>query len=319
MHWSWQRLIALKQRQLQLPIHASCLIKEEKSAAVHPVRIPTAIPQSAWMWNAASAVSCLALWAAPNPSSTGSVPCQWNINRSGKVTIGSHLLYSCETLWIISTTCAQFSCSWSLEKMSLSVLGGGSAQMQSHWKGQGLQGCVLTARRGQTNYKGPSQQGRSASVSQAKPNMRSKDAEWRSEFSNVPRTAVTCCQTELWFIQQICFYTGELKHLHRLWLRTGGGKALWVQHAYEQTHVHAWVCDSEKTAILTSEDFIPDSFSWNLPPLIFFFGCIKLGILKACFLVWWFLGFFSFFLSLNSLLFWICFKMNVAFIPIPGS
>lgn len=50
MHWSWQRLIALKQRQLQLPIHASfLLIKEENSAAVHPVRIPTAIPQSAWM------------------------------------------------------------------------------------------------------------------------------------------------------------------------------------------------------------------------------------------------------------------------------
>lgn len=49
MHWSWQRLTALKQRQLQLHVHVSFLIKEEKSAAVYPVTIPKATPQSAWI------------------------------------------------------------------------------------------------------------------------------------------------------------------------------------------------------------------------------------------------------------------------------
>lgn len=94
-----------------------------------------------------------------------------------------------------------------------------------------------------------------------------------------------------------CFHTGKLKHLHRLWLRKWGEAGRpFGPSMHMSRHMHTtWVCDSEKTAILTSEDFILDSFSWNPPPLIFFFGCIKLGILKACFLVWWFL--FCFFFS----------------------
>lgn len=63
------------------------------------------------------------------------------------------------------------------------------------------------------------------------------------------------------------------------------GKTLWLQHTYEQTHVHACVCDSEKTAILTVKilSLIPSAEIHH--HLFAFFGYIKLGILKACFLV----------------------------------
>lgn len=140
--------------------------------------------------------------------------------------------------------------------MSLSVPGGGSAQMQSHWKGQALQGCGLTAQRGQPNSNGLSQGGRSASVSQAKPNMRSKDAEWTSEFSNVLTTAVTCCQTELWFIQQICFHTGKLKHLYRLWLRTGEERPF-GSSTYTSRHMCTHVCATVRKQLYSQWRFYP--------------------------------------------------------------
>lgn len=82
---------------------------------------------------------------------------------------------------------------------------------------------------------------------------------------------------------------------------------------HRSRHVCTPLCMTEESYTHCKADFP----SWKPPPLILCFGYIKLGILKACWL-----GFFYFyflFYSLNWALFWICFKMNAAFIPITGS
>lgn len=267
------------------------LLRKKKGAAVYPVRIPTAIPQSAPM------CKCCLCCVLPGPLSCTrpkqhrecALPLGYELIWRGHHWIPSpvFLWNSLEYLCILCPVLLQlvpgenepFCARRRLSTDAKPLEGTSSAGLCSD--------CTERA----AQLKGPSQRGRSASVSQAKPNMRSKDAEWRSEFSDVLTTAVLLPNRTVIHAANLLSHRQIQASAQTLTENFWGewGKTLWVQHAYEQTHGHAWVCDAEKTATLTSGYFIPDSFSWNPPPLIFFFGCIKPGILKACFLVWWFL------------------------------
>lgn len=102
----------------------------------------------------------------------------------------------------------------------------------------------------------------------------------------------------------------------------GGRKTLWAQHAYEQTHAHnvsVWQWENSYTHKWRL-------YSWFLQlkstTTYFLFWLHQTWHFKSLFsglVVFVLLFFFLFLFSLNSVLFWICFKMNAAFIPIPDS
>lgn len=141
-----------------------------------------------------------------------------------------------------------------------------------------------------------------------------RDAAARSEASDVLTAAAACCQTELIYPASWLSHRQTQLSVQALAEEIGKKKTFGLQRAYKQTRVHACVCAWENCCT-HSKAFIPNFSSWKPPPLILSFGYIKLGILKAC--CWCF--FFPLFFSLNRVLFWICFKMNVAFIPITAS
>lgn len=125
--------------------------------------------------------------------------------------------------------------------------------MQNHGRGRTLQGCSLTTQRGQPNSKGPSWWGRLASASKTRQNLRSRRCsakKWVFRCANN--------NSNLLPNRTVIYPANLLSHrqtqLSRQTLAEDMGnkkKTLWLQHAYEQTHVRACTCDSEKTVILT--------------------------------------------------------------------
>lgn len=159
--------------------------------------------------------------------------------------------------------------------------------MQSHRRGRTVQG--LTTQRGQPNSKGPSWWGRLASVIKTRQNLRSRKCSRcspGSEFSDVLTAAAACFQTELWFIQQVCFHTGKVNYLYRPWVRIRGGKKrpfgssmcmsryTWEhvcvtvrKHLYSQWRFYPWVLQLKTT---TTYFLLRLHQTWHFKSLRFF-------------------------------------------------
>lgn len=104
----------------------------------------------------------------------------------------------------------------------------------------------------------------------------------------------------------------RLSYPYRAWLRKWEKKALWLQGAYEQTHVHPCVRDWGK--LLSLQSWFPQQKATATYSLLWLHQTWHFKSPLAAPFYYYFL-----FYSLSWALFWICFKMNAAFTPITGS
>lgn len=187
--------------------------------------------------------------------------------------------------------------------------------MQNHRRGRTLHDCGLTTQRGQPNSEGPFRWGRLASVSKTRQNLSSRRCSTENWVFRCVNSSSNLLSNRTVIYPANLLSRRQTQPSIQAVAEDGGGGEDRLAPACVQADTHARMCVWQwENSYTHSEGFIPDFFSWKSPPLIFSFGYIKLGILKA-----W--GFFCCccFFSLNWVLFWICFKMNVAFIPITGS